>query len=457
MAPGKMLGLLRHSESTPPLYYCAAWVWARVFGFGQAGLRSLSAVAGVATIPLMYGAAAKLFSRRTGLVVAAVTACAPLLIWYSQEARSYALLVAFSAASLVAFAYALDRPGPRTLMLWAATGALSLATHYYALLVIVPEAIVLMIAHRGRRGQRAVLLAVGAVTLCGIALVPLAITQDATGNSAWIARIPLGPRLNQVIPQFLIGFQSPVQAVIELLAAATAVLGLVLLVLRSDARTRRHAALLGGIAIGGLTLNLALVAAGIDDLITRNVIALWVPAALVLAAGLAARRAGALGLAATAVLCATGIAATIGVASDPRFQRPDWNAVAQVLGPRPPAGSFRRVILIQRYRDLLPLSLDLPGLHFLHGPGADVTQLDVVSISAPRVPLCWWGAACNLSPSSLQGSYSIPGFRVAWRRRAQQFAVVQLYARRPVDVTRAEVARALRTTRLSSDDLLVQS
>ena len=298
MSPGQMLGLIPHSESTPPLYYCVVWAWARLFGAGQAALRSLSALVGVATIPLMYGAAAKLFSRRTGLVVAAVTACDPLLIWYSQEARSYALLVALSAASLLAFAYALERPVPRTLALWAATGALALATHYYAVLAIVPEAVVLLIAHRADRGgggRRAVVLAVGAVALCGTALIPLAIAQNATRNSAWIAPIPLGPRLAQVIPQFLTGFQAPAQTVIESLAAAMAVTGLALLVLRADAPTQRRAATLGGIAIGGLALNLALIAAGVDDLITRNVIALWVPAALVVAAGFAARRAGALG------------------------------------------------------------------------------------------------------------------------------------------------------------------
>ena len=33
-SPGKMLGLIPQSESTPPLYYCIAWVWARVFGYG---------------------------------------------------------------------------------------------------------------------------------------------------------------------------------------------------------------------------------------------------------------------------------------------------------------------------------------------------------------------------------------------------------------------------------------
>ncbi len=48
LSPGKMLGLIPQTESTPPLYYCIAWVWARIFGFGEAGLRSLSALVGVA-------------------------------------------------------------------------------------------------------------------------------------------------------------------------------------------------------------------------------------------------------------------------------------------------------------------------------------------------------------------------------------------------------------------------
>src|ERR1700691_1883332 len=34
-SPGKMLGLIPQTESTPPLYYCVAWIWARVFGGSQ--------------------------------------------------------------------------------------------------------------------------------------------------------------------------------------------------------------------------------------------------------------------------------------------------------------------------------------------------------------------------------------------------------------------------------------
>jgi uncharacterized membrane protein len=78
---GHMLGVLPQSEGTPPLYYCLAWCWARIFGFREAGLRSLSALAGVLVVPAMYGIAAKLISQRAGLIAAALAACNPFLIW----------------------------------------------------------------------------------------------------------------------------------------------------------------------------------------------------------------------------------------------------------------------------------------------------------------------------------------------------------------------------------------
>jgi predicted membrane-bound mannosyltransferase len=42
------------SESAPPLYYALAWVWTQMTGTGEFGLRSLSALAGVATVPVAY-------------------------------------------------------------------------------------------------------------------------------------------------------------------------------------------------------------------------------------------------------------------------------------------------------------------------------------------------------------------------------------------------------------------
>src|SRR5689334_9656537 len=123
-SPGKMVGLIPQTESTPPLYYCVAWLWARVFGYGEVGLRSLSALCGVLLVPVVYAAGARLISRRAGVIAAALAACSPLLIWYSQEARSYQMLALLSSVSLLAFAYARFEPTPRVLAAWVLASAL---------------------------------------------------------------------------------------------------------------------------------------------------------------------------------------------------------------------------------------------------------------------------------------------------------------------------------------------
>ena len=128
-----MLSAIPHSESTPPLYYVLAWVWVRIFGAGEAGLRSLSALFGTAAIVVLALIARRLAGNRAALAAAALAATNPLLIWYSQEARAYALLVTLCALSLW-FLLREDWRG------FALASALALATHYFAVFIVVPEA-----------------------------------------------------------------------------------------------------------------------------------------------------------------------------------------------------------------------------------------------------------------------------------------------------------------------------
>jgi 4-amino-4-deoxy-L-arabinose transferase-like glycosyltransferase len=450
-----MLGLVPQTESTPPLYYCLAWVWARIFGYGETALRSLSAIAGVLTVPVAYAAARKLISVRAGLIAAALTACSPLLVWYSQEARAYALLVLLTAASLLAFAYVLERPTGRSTAAWVICSALALATHYYAVVTIVPEALWLLAVHRR---NRAVQVSFALVALCGLALIPLAISQHGTGKGNWISSAPLGRRTAEIFPQFAAGFESIAYSVLEPLALALALFGLVLLALRSDPEERIGGLIAAALAVVGLALAFLLVAGGFDDLLTRNMLAIWMPAAIAVAGGFAAQRARLPGLVAAVALCGIGVVSVIGVTTNRDYQRPDWRGVAQVLSARPTGAPAGRAIVVQHYRDLLPLSLYLPGLHFIGRAGAHVSQLDVVSFTSPQsAGFCWWGSACNLWPSRMQSTYAIPGFRPVWRRRVYQFTVLHMVAvHGRARVTPAAVSRALVTTHYRNDELLLQ-
>jgi hypothetical protein len=293
-----------------------------------------------------------------------------------------------------------------------------------------------------------------------VALIPLALGQGNRGLANWISTTPLGHRFGQVWPNFVLGFGSPAWDVLKWVALAMAVIGLVLLVLRASGSERRGGLAALGLAVAGLVLNLVVIAGGLDDLITRNVLALWMPAALAVAAGMAVPRPRWLGLAAAAVLCGCGVVAAVGVATERRLERPDWRVVARALGARPAgavAAGGGRAIFIQHYRDLLPLKLYMPGLRASRRHGATVSELDIVSFTSPGSDgFCWWGAACNLWPSDMQASYEVRGFHPVWRRHALQFTILRMVASHPVRVTPHELARTLQTTHSWNDELLVQ-
>ena len=179
---GGMLSAWNHAEGNPPLYFVVGWTWAKLFGTGEAGLRSLSAVFGTALIPVTYLCGRELVSRRAGLVAAALAAVNPFLIWYSQEAREYMLLALLSGGSVYFFARAWKAPTRRNLALWTLLSALALLTQYFAGFLVAAEALLLL--YRAR--SRAAVLAVAVVAAVEAALHSRTCsTTSPTGSNGW--------------------------------------------------------------------------------------------------------------------------------------------------------------------------------------------------------------------------------------------------------------------------------
>jgi 4-amino-4-deoxy-L-arabinose transferase-like glycosyltransferase len=359
-----MLGALPGSESTPPLYYVLAWIWVRVFGAGEVGLRSLSALIGTATIVVLAAIAVRLGGRRAALAAAAVAAFSPLLIWYSQEARAYALLVLMCALSLW-FLLREDWRG------WAITAALALASHYFAVFVVVPELFWVL-----RRGGRRARISAAAVVAVAVALLPLAVVQASGNRAAFIASTGLPRRVAQVPKQFLIGYATPHATALTLVAALLA------LVLALHLRPPdRPLIALAAIAVG---VPVALAIFGADYVITRNLLIAMVP--LVVLAGIASSRTR-VGPGLVAGICGAGLIAYIGVESNNAYQRDDWRGVAAAIGP---AQVGPRILVVDPASGGPALELYMPAraIAAASTPALATREIDVIDVGRyPPAPV----------------------------------------------------------------------
>src|SRR5260221_7423737 len=111
-----------------------------------------------------------------------------MLLWYSQEARGYALLALLAAVAALYFVRALDGGRRRDFTAWGVASALALVTHYFAIFPIALEAAWLL----WRRGRRA-LARPWFVLLASLALAPLAIHPMSLGHAEWIGERRLRP------------------------------------------------------------------------------------------------------------------------------------------------------------------------------------------------------------------------------------------------------------------------
>jgi len=341
-----------YSESAPPLYYALAWLWTQVAGTAEFGLRSLSALAGVLTVPVAYWIGVELRGRRTGLVAAALVAVNPMLVWYSQEARAYSLFALLAALSFLYFLRALDVPdfdgqkrhrrtgtsrGGREVVLWGVFSGLALATHYFAFFAVAAEALWLL-----RRRGREALPGVAILAAFGVALAPLLVQQMSYEHADWISNFTLGHRLGETGPTFMLGETGDVIARpgYHLLAVVPGLLALAALVLvwvRGHDGDRRAAgiALAIAAAIVAVPAVVALLAPGQDFVLARNLLAAVVPLLAAVAVGCTLPSARRTGLAIGAVLVAYWFGFSVWASVSTALQRPDWSAVAAAIGNEP--------------------------------------------------------------------------------------------------------------------------
>jgi mannosyltransferase len=420
---GGMLSHLSSSESAPPLYYVLAWVWTKVFGAGPAGFRSLSALAGTLTIPVIY-ASGREISARAGGWAAALATVSPAMYYYSQEARAYSLLILFSAAAFLCWQRALRKGDARSLALWGFVSAAAVLTHYFAAFLFLPEAVIVI----RRFGLRRALPPISGVGVVGLALLPLAISQRSDGKAKWIEESSLVNRIGETAKQFLVGLYGPAEIETAAVSGLLVLAVLALLVRRGSARERSVALDAALVAAAGLLVPVLLAAGhAIDVFDGRNVIAAWIPYGVVLAAGLGVARAPRAGALLGAGLCAVSIAVIVSTNLLPGYQRDDWRGVAEAL----PAPTTPRVIVGEHFSSA-PLSIYVGEL----GParsGMRARELVFTALRVRRTQGAPYAPYVQRTPP--------PGFHLVSVRSSEAFAVTRFMAPTPTAVSNAELLR----------------
>jgi len=334
------------SESTPPLFYAATWVWTHALeSWSAAAVRTVPALALVASVPVAYLALRRLAGATVALATAALLAVSPLLTWYALDARAYGLLVLTGLLSVWAFGAVLDATTPRRLAPWALAAAAASWTHWFAGFLVLAEVVVLLWLRPC--AWRGTLFAAGAVLLSLLPLIGLLHQQTGDARAAFIADARLPARAEQFVRQFAAGQNVP-RAWLEMatlaIALAALAVGTLLTIRRALAvreerpparglsRADAARALLGLTAVSLLVPLLLGATKLYDRFDVRNVLFAWPLVAALAAPALLRLRALPL-----AALLALGLVASLwGNVAWP-YENTDWRSAIAHVAARAPA------------------------------------------------------------------------------------------------------------------------
>jgi mannosyltransferase len=312
-------GLLLH-DGSPPLYYVLLHFWMAAFGMSEVATHSLSLLFGLATIPIGIWAGWSLFGRRAGLMSGVLFAFNAFLSQYAQETRMYELMGLFGLIATAAFMHAFVYRRRRYLPVFAATEALMLYTHAWAIFYGVGTALVVLflmwLSDEPKALLRDGIMVYGAAAIAFLPWLPNFIYQATHTGAPWDARPRFGAPIQ--VSRNLLGGDRVTMAL-----AMPAVIGFAGLGSRARRRTTEAKALWVLLLIPVLTLALAWIASQITPAWVARYFA-PVLAPILLAAAWGCSRAGVLG--------ALGVLASVIFLANPATVAPHYKSNMREVG-----------------------------------------------------------------------------------------------------------------------------
>jgi 4-amino-4-deoxy-L-arabinose transferase-like glycosyltransferase len=128
--------ILWRREANMSLYYLLLRFWLH-FGGSEFFVRSLSVLFAFSSIPAIYVLGRRLFDSRVGLISAVLLAANAYHVQYSQDARSYSLMVLICLLSSRYFLKCISEPSRRNRLVYVVISALAVYAQFFSLLLVI--------------------------------------------------------------------------------------------------------------------------------------------------------------------------------------------------------------------------------------------------------------------------------------------------------------------------------
>lgn len=207
------------ADIQPPLYYLLSWSSQFIFGESEWALRFPAVVFNLLALPILYRLARRLFRpvlSPAPYLAMAIFAGSPLMVYYSQEARMYTLLVLEATlASYLLIKILLPLPSSSSppyflhLTSYSLTIAAALYTHYFAVFLLAIH-LLFTAAVLWQRGWPKPLLAQTALMFtAGLGLfspwLPTLLSRLGDDPSYWPGALKLDEAIRKVLISFSLG------------------------------------------------------------------------------------------------------------------------------------------------------------------------------------------------------------------------------------------------------------
>jgi mannosyltransferase len=141
----ELLSTFTRSGWNGPLYFALLRGWIALTGRSEFALRYFSLLAGVTAVALAFGLARRLSSRLAAFLCALLFALSPYFIWYSQETKMYALILALVTLAIYALRRAMGKGGAAWWATLVVATSLAVYCHILAALIIPVEMILALV------------------------------------------------------------------------------------------------------------------------------------------------------------------------------------------------------------------------------------------------------------------------------------------------------------------------